>query len=466
MNDVSRRRRRVGASIALAAAVVGLSSIPLVATATTQTKFYSATGGWSLTPGFVGLADTLTATLGDETRSTQPFGSAELTLNSVPSADVQVVSLSTTPGPSGWSAQVLSGTPAVVLLTNTGSPVAPGQSVTVGVQVTPAAVGTITVGTVVKQSNNFSGSGNNFIHDSGTISSLTVSTLTLSFATEPPATIAQSVPGASYFVYFCVVVQTTPAAAGVPITVNYDAGHGNPGLLFGTSAVTASGITVTTDPTGKATFGDSTCSSGLAATNVGSGFELSATSPAASGAAPSSPFQVTPTCVTTCTTSATSLTTGTTANVSATDSTTGGAFQIFVGFGKNPSLACESLVTGTGTGLVPDPLEVQTSSGSVSGTVTFVFPKSVVNALPNNGTPLMPVCVGASDPFLRQDPLTDQPAPYPYQGLLYDCTDPFYMANKGSPSTLQICVVSRAKIGHGAEQVVVSTNNLSDPGYW
>jgi hypothetical protein len=148
--------------------------------------------------------------------------------------------------------------------------------------------------------------------------------------------------------------------------------------------------------------------------------------------------------------------------VSASD--TGNFFQIFTAFGQGVNLNCDSAVTTPGFPVDPLFVETQAAAGSVSGTLTFVFPKAVVNSLPNNGTPLMPVCAGSLKPFLAQVPYPGSAA-YPNQGLLYNCDDPTYLASAGQ-DPLQLCVQSRAKIGGGAEQIVVSASNLSDPSFW
>jgi hypothetical protein len=464
MLDRSHGHHRVVRLFALAALLALVFLVPRAATATTQTKFFSASATWSASPGFVGVADTATVTLGNELASTQSFGSAELTFNSVPPGAVQVVQNSL---PAGWSAQVLKGTPAVVLLTNqSGSAIPPGSSLRVQVKVTPPAAGTLTIVAVVKQSNDFSGAGNLFILDGSSGLSLTVIALTLQFSQQPSSTIGQSLPNAPYFAYFCNPISVQiynnagpVGASGVPITINY-AGNSNPGLYYGPSAVTSSGVTVDTDSSGLATFGS--CGSGVATTVVGNGFALSASSAAAAAPVTSTTFQVLQTCIQSCMTNQTSQTTGTTGAVSASDK--GNFFQIFTAFGRGVNLNCDSAVTTPGFPVDPLFVETQAVAGAVSGTLTFVFPKSVVNSLTNNGTPLMPVCAGALKPFLANVPYPGSAA-YPNQGLLYNCDDPTYLASAGQ-KPLQLCVQSRAKIGGGAEQIVVFASNLSDPGFW
>lgn len=459
------RGRRVAGGIALAALIFGVSLTPRVAIATTQTKFYNAAATWSTVPAFVGVTDTASITLGNDPTSTQSFGSAELTFNTQPSSAVQVVQSSV---PAGWAAKVLNGTPAVVLLTSqNAAAVLPGGSLTVQVKVTATAAGTLVVGTQVKQSNNFSGTGNDFVRLNSSGLTISVIALSLQFTQQPSVQIGQSLPAAvpPYFTSFCnpVSVQiyngaAPVAASGIPVTIKY-AGSSNPGLYFQGAAVTASGVTVNTDSSGLATFGS--CASGLGASVVGLGFTLSAGAPGAT-AVTSSAFQVLQTCQGTCTTTDTSGTNGTTSSVNAGD--TGNFFQIFTTFGKGEALNCDSAVTVPGFPVDPLFVETQTITGTVSGTVTMVFPKAVVNSLTNNGTPLMAVCAGASQAFLAKVAYPGS-TDFPYQGLLYDCTDAAYLASAAS-YPVQLCVQSRAKVGNGAEKIVVFTSDLSDPSYW
>jgi hypothetical protein len=339
----------------------------------------------------------------------------------------------------------------------------------VPLKVTPTAAGTVTIGTQVKQSNNFSGTGNDFILLNSSGLTINVVALSLMFHQQPPSTVMQSLPNASppYYSYFCASVQllyngNLPfPASGIPVTIRY-AGTADPGLYNGGLPVAASGITVPTNVNGLATF----CGPGLAATIVGSGYALSASSPAAPTPVMSSSFAVTPTCSGSCTTNLTSQTTGTTAAVSATDP--GGVFQVFASFGQGVTLNCDTAVTTPGSPVDPLVTLAQPVSGTVSGTLTMTFPKSVVNSLTNNGTPLMPVCAGASKQFPVMADASNGPAPYLYQGLLYDCTDPTYLSLISVPQQypLQLCVQSRAKIGRGAETIVIYASDLSDPSFW
>jgi hypothetical protein len=429
-----------------------------------RAKYYSASASTSNPNTYVGVPNTVTVTLtNDPLTSTQSFGSAELTFNSLPPSAVTSLSVST----SGWSGSVLpNSNPAVVLLTSQkGHEIQPGSSLTVQVTLTPTATGTITIGTEVKQSNDFSGSGNDFILE-GSEPTITVTPLTLDFVQQPPATVQQSIAPTGSFSYFCppVSVQlyngSTPVdASGVPVTINY-AGSSDPGLYYGSSKVTSSGVTVTTDSNGLATFG--TCSSGLAATNIGAGYALSASSPAATTSATSNTFEVvqfqfSQTCnKQTCTTpTLQSQSTGTTATVTAISSSAS-SYQFSASFGEGVSLTCDSSVTTTAA----DPLVTDTSQAA-TGKVTMTFPKAVVNSVPNNGTPLMPVCAGATQPFAGSNTTPLSSTAYPYQGLLQDCPSDYL-----SVTTFELCVVSRAKIGGGAERIVIYGSDISDPSFW
>jgi len=170
-----------------------------------------------------------------------------------------------------------------------------------------------------------------------------------------------------------------------------------------------------------------------------------------------------------CSTNLTSPSTGTDATVTGSGS---GGFLLQTAFGSGQTLACDSQVsTGTADPLVVIAYPQGSSSGPISGTVTLTFTKDLVHEIPGNkGTPHMPVCVGATQKF----PMVGQnyappTATYPYQGLLYACSNPTYKADISSSSTpsypLQICVASYARV-HGAEQVVIDASSLGDPMFW
>jgi hypothetical protein len=443
---------------ALSLAFVALPS----ATATPSTKYYtvSAVVQNPPLPVTIDVATTVQVTLQNSTASSQNFGSAELTVENVPAADVAV----NTPAPlPGWSATVVTGSnPAVVLLTNpSGTAIAPGSSLPVTVTFTPQTTGTLTIKTAVKQSNNFLGTGNNFINKSAD-PTFTVSPLGLSFTvpqgSEPPADVQASTP-------FCPSVQVVDAqnqpvsAANVPVSIV--SGTPDAGLYFaGKQVSSTSPATVVTNSSGTATFGSSACASGLTATNLGPSFFLTASSPQ-TVSVNSSTFavvQVKINCTGSCQANLTSNSNKTTAGINALvpNSDPNQNFPLSASFGQGMTLVCDSTVST----LPADPLVVSTGTVPASGTVTMTFPKAIVNSVPDNGAPHMPVCTGASVNFYGA---TYYPNLTPaYQGLIPDCTDAGYLA---APPSLQLfCVQSRAKHATGAETIVIQENSsLSDP---
>ncbi len=346
---MASRRRAWGVAAGAAALIASLTSVAPAASAGTSTKYYSASASPLIAS--VSTASDVTVTLTNDPSSRQSFGSAELTFgassNGITAGDVPVVSVP------GWSWSFVSQTaPAVLLLTSggTGYDIAPGASLSVEVQLTAPSAGSVTIATAVKQSNDFSGTNNDFSNT----------------GSDPVLTVVQP--------------QYQQRCSG-------------------------------------------SCDTGAL----------------------------------------TSSTTGTTADLGASSSgttTSGNTFDLTASFGSGLVLSCDSLVSGNATA---DPFlyfsSNQTPSTTISGTLTLTFPRSIVNAVPDNGAPHMPVCAGATEvfPTTRQTP---GDAAYPYQGLLYDCTDPGYVVGANE---IGLCVESRRKLAGGAEQVVVYTSSLTDP---
>ena len=474
-----RRNRRVSASKLAWAGVVALTGLLTlgslaapIAGAATQTKFYDL----AVAPqgqAYAGVPSPVLVTVKNDLSSTQGFGSAELTIGDLPQGAISIGPVSL----DHWSASFASATSPVVKLTSQkGYAVAPGSSVSVLLTITAPAPGSITVASEVKQSNDFSGSGNDFVllNSPGYGNPFTVGTLSLQFTQEPPAVLQQSVPKS--FSYMCpaVIVQledSTGAAVdvgGVAVTVAPSSSP-SPGLYYGTSEVTSSGITVKTNSNGQAIFGS--CQSGLAATNIGQGYSLTAT--AGGSSATSSTFSVVQSYVT-CSSASTaptcstpllqSPTTGTQGTVSA--ATGQSTFYLSATFGTGLQLACDSQVAT----VTADPLQATTSISGTPGTVSLTFPKAIVNSIVNNGTPLMPVCVGAMAPFAGSSPVPtggSSPYVYPDEGLLYACDSSAYKSYlAANPGGLAICVSSYAKIHGGAETVGITTSSLGDPMFW
>lgn len=448
-----------------------------VAGATPQYKLYSASA--SPTTVYAGVTTPVSVTLANSSNSNQSFGSAELTIGSLPESAVTSVSV-----PTGWSPSFTSANPAVILLTSSASAaIQPGASLSIQFQlVVPyGTASSFTIGTVVKQSNDFSGAGNNF-KNTGSDPTITVVVPAVNLGFGPvPSPIQQSVPSTGLFYDMCPAVAVTSAETGqpvqgVPVTLADTPG---PGLYFAGKQMPTSGVTVTSDSRGAATFGQApsgVCQpgTGVEATVPGSGYTLTADAPGAAQAATSTSFSVVQydqQCTGTCLAQVT----GSTKTSASIDGVGTGTYQFVASFGQG-SLECDSLVT-TSAG---DPVMVEMTPFGVNSSqpyalVTMTFPKQVVNSLANNGTPLMPVCAGAQVDFqggtavsgeTGTDEYPDLDDTYPYQGLLADC--PSGLVPGGSGTSIDFCVLSRQKNPGASEtvQIYVGSTFTSDPSVW
>ncbi|MDA8045399.1 MAG: hypothetical protein M0Z30_09205 [Actinomycetota bacterium] len=461
-------------------AVIALTLVQLgvgqeIVGATPQYKNYSAAlSPNSPTSVYTLISTELGVTLTNELSSNQAFGSAELTIGTLTASEVTDPVASLT----GWSAQVLLGSnPAVILVTSgTGAQVPPGGTVSVSFVITPPSntPSPMTIGTVVKQSNDFSGQGNNF-KNTGSDPTISVDQLNvdLTFQSLPNA-IVQSAPKSGTFYDMCPAVKVTDASnglpvAGVPVTLN---GNADPGLYFAGQPMPTAGVTVSSDANGVATFGtvsSGNCqvATGVEGTVLGSGYTLSATSEGASQPATSTAFSVVQydqQCTSTCTVQLSSPT-KTTATIDASSGNTG-SYQFEASFGQG-GLLCDSQVS-SGTA---DPIFAQTSpvgsGATASGLVTMTFPKAVVNSLVNNGTPLMQVCAGVTKAYSWTNQTAYSQANYPagyqyfpYQGLVPDCPSDY------TTVVPEICVLSRYKSAGASETIEIYVSDLSDPSFW
>ena len=235
-----RPRSRWAAALVGAALVATLGAVLAVAAgAAPSTKRYTATV--TPTTASAGATVVLRLTLTNSATSAQAMGSANVT---VP-AGVVVTALGTPTTTAGkvWTASLVDG---VILLRNPGpnsvNRLAAGQAVSVDVTAKmPATTGTIAFATAVKQSNDFSGSGNDFTR--------TGSDPTVAVGPGAPATIG-------------LTPATATVAAGTAqgyVVTAYD-GNGN-----ATGDVTASS-TLTIAPDGSCT--SSTCMATTAGTHT------------------------------------------------------------------------------------------------------------------------------------------------------------------------------------------------------
>ena len=463
----------MGAAIVALATIGGLLVSGSVAGATPTYKYYTDSAVPSST--YVGDPTNVILTLDNLALSNQPFGSAEITVGNLPPTAVDPTITTDNPA---WSGTVLGTNPAVIKLTSTNAgAIQPGAPLSVSFTITPTTASSITLGTVVKQSNDFSGTGNNF-KNQGSDPVIIVNPVTLSFAApgQQPSAVQQysSTAMTNAVVYMCPAVSVYVSANGSPVdgvvVTLTNGGTSNPGLVWNGQQVSPSNTPSATSGAlgihGLATFGS--CNSGIGATNIGSGYTLSANSTSASGPVPSSAFSVVQ-FLQNCTSDPCSTPTplnGSSTKTTGSISASGASGETLLGSFGLGSLECDSQVTDSL--ITADPLVSQTS-GSASGTVTMTFPKAVVNNLANNGTPLMQVCAGAKTPFqvlpntsYTCDPTKDPTCLYPYQGLLPNCQSGYQAQTYTS---LYMCVVSRSK-NAANETIVIFTSDLTDPMYW
>lgn len=393
-------------------------------------------------------------TCGAARTSNTSFGSAQVT---VPAGFDLSSPLLSVDRP-GWSVSVVPGTTDVVLVKAgaSGAAVAPGSAVRVTLPISSSARGPYTVATRVKQSNDFSGTGNDFgavdrttgaTSDGSATVTVTARPATVTWTQQPTsvqvstATPAVATSGVTPQLVMCPAPAARVADAqsepvpGVAVTLGPVAGAGL--SLDGSSA----GVTATTDSNGIATFG--TCGStpsGLRATNLGRGYTLvaSAGSPAVSSPA-SSPFDVLQsygTCAADCTGALTGPSSSTKAQLQATGGTGTATFLFeggaYTGWDAGFTAACDPDPDVTnGSNPYRDQVTVDVSSRDKR--VTLTWSKTAVQWATNNGASQWQVCfattysfprlVGATRAFAGP-PAADAPQVGSwYVGALLPCSD-------------------------------------------
>lgn len=512
----SSRRSLGAAGVAVATIAVFVPPVPLAGAASAGTfKFYTPT----VVPSTIVKSPNqtqITVNLANLSNSNTSFGSAQLSLPSgiafSPAPD-STVSPPTTPVvklPPGWSASFPSATTMQLTSVKSGS-IAPGKAAAIVFTIAAPSSGTFPIGTEVKQSNDFSGTGNDFNATPSSVANLqVVASVQLTWAQQPPVGLDQSIidPNTGSLKtanYMCPPVsvlvtglndtgQPVGPISGISVTVS-NGGTGspttNPGLYYdygtspdyGASPVPlGGGVSVASDSNGLATFGSESsgvCASGFAATNNGSGYTLTASAGGSNSSsdtfAVAQSFQDCPggTSTTPVTCDSPTITSGTNGTTGTIDASFTADGQLLGSFGEG-SLQCDSSVVDL-TKVTADPLVAQafTSPNSSSGTITMTFPKSVVNNLANNGTPLMQVCAGANNPFTTVDGTTTPsctpdaklgPCYKDYEGLLPNCPTGYQTVVGINPTdnSILLCVVSRSKKAAN-ETIVIYASDLSDP---
>lgn len=417
----------------LSAAVIGTSAAAATSgsTCVSSGKCYLTT----VTPQSVvaGESQAFTVTVTNEA-TTQTLGSVQVT---APSGFVVT-------GASGGTASYTADSALFLYLA-----LSPGQSATLTVDATaPCSTSSSGWGVEAKQSNQFNGSGNDFVLDPASSLAATVSgSCSLAFLTEPNGTAVGA------------LITTDVGSTGNPVSVEVldGAGHlltgstaavtvaigSNPGtgVLSGTTTVDASG--------GIAGF------PGLSINQTGTGYTLVATSPGIISAT-SSDFDVWAVLQgcsgsgSQC--SGSSSTTTTTGTVTTSSATTGEFLGVGVG---GVSFSCGSTYQP-----LSDPLsfDVLSQSGVADSgalfTSTLEIAKSVVQSSGHPGASTWQICYGSPQPFAAlpgtAGTATIVGVTY-YTGLLPDCS-----SSQSAP-----CVQARNKDNAG--DVVVTFLAAGDP---
>ena len=474
----ARRRAAVVAAASAGLLVTGILSVGS-AQAAPSTKYYTAT----ISPAAVDASvsgQTFTLTLTNCAKKTT--GCTQASQQTLGSANIQVpagftsvsVSPSVTVSPgsaTGWSVTLVNG--VIELRSDNTTDLNPGQLLDIAVTADTPATGAYTWTTQVKQSNDFSGTGNDFTLSGSQPQVLVGFPDHLAFVTQP-STVQASTNSSPSYMAPAPSVQVVQAD-GQPVTVGTaqvslaaDTAYGNPGLGGNTGVAAVNGL---------ATFAN------LTASNLGGGYQLGATAIWSYGnyqvslatTQDSAAFDVVQV-LTTCAVTGCSVTTSgshTTVNVSAGKSlaTNPGTDQLEIAVGIDSLLNCLPFTPPNGLQVTRVVLDNRDKS------ITLTFDKYLVNQVPNNGTPLFTICFAAPGTSSSSDPWagwitasgvgptfipdTDNPDTGNWVGILPDCT----AANlpQGNP-----CVQSRSK--RAANEIVTVSvpyqSGRADPKLW
>jgi hypothetical protein len=449
-------------SFGLAATAIAASGVS--AQAAPSTKYYTA----AVTPTSVdSLAsheafvltltncDTHTANCGRS--SQQTFGSADIQV------DPSFTSVSASTSAPGWFVvqPVVGG--LIELRSDNNVAIAPGSSVIVNVTADTPSTGAYTWPTQVKQSNNFSGTGNDFTISGSQPQVLVGFPDHLVFVTQPSNVQVTTKSSTSYMCPAPSVQVVT--ADGTPVTVGdttarlaADTAFGDPSLGGPTTANAVSGL---------ATFGD--CTTGLYAKSLGGGYQLSATAIWTLGSyqtslatmKDSAPFDVVQ-LLTKCQAAASC--NGSTAgkhtevDVSASSATTTDELEVAVGIDSLANTTCQPFSLPSGLEVVRVLVDHRDK------TVVITFDKYLVNQIPDNGTPLFDVCMAAPWGDWATDgggSPTFNTVTGEYEGVLPTCGAARLMPYNP-------CVVDRSK--HAANEIVEISipyePGRADPKLW
>jgi hypothetical protein len=461
------RARTTAGVVALVAASAGVAA---TAQASPSTKFYTATvSPTAVAASHSQQAFTLTLTnCGSNTPgcsqvSHQSFGSANIQID--PAFGNVSVSLTASESASGWSiVQPVSG--GLVKLRSNGTALSPGASLPISVVAdTPSSSGAYTWTTAVKQSNDFSGTGNDFTLLGSQPQVLVGLPDHLVFVAQPSTVQATTTSSTSYMcpapTVQVVAADGTPVTSGTAqVTVLAAATSADPGLGGTTTAATSSGL---------ATFGVAAapCGSGIDATHLGTGYRLQATATWTMGShqislatnQDSAAFDVVQ-LLTTCAagSSCTGGVTGhhVTAVVSASSANSVDQLEVAVGVDSLAGTTCTPPYQPQGLEVTRVVLDHRNK------VVTLTFDKYLVNQVPKNGTPFAAICFSA--PF--GDWITASGAAPTLNGSEYEGLLPNCAATGLAP--FNPCVANRSK--QSANEVVRISipyeSGRADPKLW
>ena len=454
---MARRRAALVASVSASLLLASGLSVGS-AQAAPSTKYYTATVSPAAVDASVS-AQAFTLTLTNCGRGTD--GCSRASQQTLGSANIQVDpafgNVSATVSTTGWYIQSASNG-LIELRSNNTTDLNPGQSIDIAVTAdTPAGIGAYSWTTQVKQSNDFSGTGNDFTLSGSQPQVLVGFPDHLTFVTQP-STVQASTKTSLSSMSPAPSVQVVQAD-GTPVTVGAaqvslaaDTANGDPGLGGNTGVAAVDGL---------ATF------TSLTASNLGGGYQLQATATWSYGnyqvslstIQDSTPFdvvQVLTTCDPNKTCNGSANGTHTTVDVTGGSATTTDQLEIAVGI--DALQACLPFTPPNGLQVTRVLLDNRDK------TITLTFDKYLVNQVPNNGTPLFTICFAA--PWgnwltASGSAPTFSSTTGEYVGILPDCT-----ASSLAPQNP--CVQSRSK--HAADEIVTVSvpyqNGRADPKLW
>lgn len=493
LHSLTPKRLRPAPAVTVAAALV-IAALAAPATGAPSTKYY-----WiEATPL---SADVSTTTRVDVTftlhncgtgdvpahcakASTQSFGSAHVTLPAPWSwgyadGDAVPVTASADGKSAHWStrstAAVSSTTGTVVQLANDGTSstyaIAPGESVSFTASLLPTPAGLAKTITQVKQSNDFSGTGNDFTAVTASPTIVIGPPDHLEFGV-PPQTVQQSTSAKTY--YMCDEAGSAPTVRVVDKGGNTVTWYSTTIRLLNTTPVPAGatqqpdpglhysdGATATTleAPTtsGVATFG-AACTSGLYATNLGIRYQLGArTTDGTLLTVPTAKQQLFDVvqyladCGTTCNPGAINGA-HTSAQVKGDNGTATHRLSISVG-------AYTDLGACTTDGN-PNRELVGVNLADHTKTVTLKWDKKTVQWFTNNGTPFWDVCMWAQYPFTTKGGGTSSALADGWNaGVLPPCTQ------AGIDPTVDACVANLYKLAAEEYAVITLPDVPGDPQF-